>query len=204
MRVELEDRWAAELRIDGSARWPVFVQSHALKQLRDRLDVYGYADWAEHSMHQSLANPKIVSRLSGYQLLVAYEVQGKRLGYLVVTAGDGWVGVRTFLFLTMKQTPEGKLVETRPKMTREEVEYHRLHELIRFTHTDLKDDPELRQLFSECGCGQLFELAEDADALVPTAQALAPFAGGAEAIRGGGGVKDILRQRVINAGPELR
>jgi hypothetical protein len=175
-RASLKGHWQEELGIEPGAQWPVFVQSHALKQLRERLDVYAYADWAEHWMHQSLANPKIVSRLSGDQLLVAFEVQEKRLGYLVATAGDGWVGVRTFLFLTMKQTPEGRLLEKRLKMTRDEVEYHRLHELSRFTQTDLKDDPELRRLFSECGCGQLFEIAEDEHALTPTAQTLTPFA----------------------------
>jgi hypothetical protein len=176
-RAVLEDRWAAELGIGASAQWPVFVQSHALKQLRDRLDVYAYADWVEHWMHQSLVAPKIVSRLPGGELLVAFEVQEKRLGYLVVTAGDGCVAVRTFLFLTMKQTPEGRLLERRLKMTRDEIEYHKLHELSRFTQTDLKDDVELRRLFSECGCGQLFELAEDEHAMLPTAaRTVIPFA----------------------------
>jgi hypothetical protein len=107
---------------------------------------------------------------------VAYEVQGKRLGYLVVTAGEGFVGVRTFLFLTMAQTPEGRLLEKRLKLTRDEVAYWRLHELSRFTQTDLKDDPQLRRLFTECGCGHLFELAEDAHALAPTAGRITPVA----------------------------
>jgi len=176
-RAVLNGHWPEELGINAEAQWPVFVQAHALKQLRERLDVYAYADWAEHWMYVSLATPKIVARLSGDELLVAYEVQEKRLGYLVVTARDGWVGVRTFLFLTMAQTPEGKLLEKRLKLTRDEITYWRLHELSRFTQTDLKDDPELRQLLSECGCGHLFELAEDEDALAPTAaQAITPFA----------------------------
>jgi hypothetical protein len=176
-RAVLTGHWQEELGIDDDdAQWPVFVQSHALKQLRDRLDVYAHADWAEHWLHESLARPKIVSRLPRDQLLVAYEVQEKRLGYLVVTAEDGWVGVRTFLFLTMAQTPEGKRLEKALKLTRDEVTYWRLHELSRFTQTDLKDDPQLRQLFSECGCGHLFELAEDELALIPTAQTITPLA----------------------------
>jgi hypothetical protein len=176
-RAVLAGHWPGELGIDaGDAHWPVFVQSHALKQLRDRLDLYAYADWAEHWLHESLAKPKIVSRLPRDQLLVAYEVQEKRLGYLVVTAEDGWVGVRTFLFLTMAQTPEGKRLEKALKLTRDEVTYWRLHELSRFTQTDLKDDPQLRQLFSECGCGHLFELAEDELALIPTARTITPLA----------------------------
>jgi hypothetical protein len=175
-REVLKGHWQEELGIEGEAQWPVFVQSHALKQLRERLNAYAYADWAEHWMHESLKQPKIVSRLSHEQLLVAYEVLGKRLGYLVVTVGKGWVGVRTFLFLTMAQTPEGKMLERRLKMEREEVEHWGLHKLDRYLHTDLKDDAQLRALFSECGCGQLFELAEDAQALEPTAQKIIPFA----------------------------
>ena len=80
-------------------------------------------------------------------------MQEKRLGYLVVTAGDGWVGVRTFLFLTMAQTPEGKLLEKALKLTRDEVTYWRLHELSRFTQTDLKDDPQLRNCLVNAGAG---------------------------------------------------
>jgi hypothetical protein len=175
-REVLKGHWQEELGIEGEAQWPVFVQSHALKQLHERLNAYAYADWAEHWMHESLKRPKIVSRLSGDQLLVAYEVLGKRLGYLVVAVGKEWVGVRTFLFLTMEQTPEGKLLERRLRMTRKEVEYWKLHELSRYTQTDLKDDPKLRQLFSECGCGHLFELAEDEHALEPSAQQVTPFA----------------------------
>lgn len=175
-RAVLKGHWPEELGIAAGARWPVYVQSHALKQLRDQLDVYALADWAEHWPHQSLARPKIVSRLSGDKLLVDYEVQEQRLGYPVVTADSGWVGVRTFLFLTVAQTPEGKLLEKRLKLTRDEVSYWRPHEMSRLTHKDLKDDPELRPLFSECGCGHLFELAQDEHALVPSAQAITPSA----------------------------
>jgi hypothetical protein len=171
-RAALNGHWPEELGIDAEAQWPVFVQSHALKQLRERLDVYAYADWVEHWLHESLAKPKIVSRLSRDQLLVAFEAHGKRLGYLVVTAGAGWVAVRTFLFLTMAQTPEGNLLEKRLKLTRDEITYWRLHELSRFTQTDLKDDPAMRRLLCECGCGHLFELAEDAQALVPTVKTI--------------------------------
>jgi hypothetical protein len=70
----------------------------------------------------------------------------------------------------MAQTPEGRMLEKRLKLTRDEITYLRLHELSRFTQTDLKDDPQLRALLSECGCGHLFELAEDEHALVPTAR----------------------------------
>lgn len=175
-RAGLKGHWADEIGIEAGTEWPVFVQSHALKQMRARLDVYAHADWAEHWMYESLKKPKIVSRLPSGQLLVAFEVQEQRLGYLVVTAKDGIVAVRTFLFLTMAQTPEGRLLEKKLQLTRAELDYLRLHELSRFTQTDLKDDPDLRDLLCECGCGHLFEMAEDEDAFLPSAQGPTPFA----------------------------
>jgi hypothetical protein len=84
--------------------------------------------------------------------------------------------VRTFLFLTMAQTPEGRMLEKKLKLTRDEVAYLRLHELSRFLRTDLKDDEQMRALLGECGCGHLFEMAEDDDALYPTGGTVTPFA----------------------------
>jgi hypothetical protein len=173
---EIDDRWAAELGIGPGDAWPVYVQSHALKQLRARLDVHAHADFAEHWLFHSLLKPKIVQRVGGDELLVAFEVADKRIGYLVVSVRDGLVAVRTFLFLTMAQTPEGRLLKERLRLTQDELSYLRLHELSRFTQTDLKDDPQLRKLLTECGCGQLFEVAEAEDALKPDRLPVKPFA----------------------------
>jgi hypothetical protein len=76
----------------------------------------------------------------------------------------------------MRNTPEGRELARRLRLTPDEVDYLKLHELSRFTQTDLKDDPQLRALLSECGCGQLFELAEDEHALVPTARTVTQVA----------------------------
>jgi hypothetical protein len=169
--------WAAQLGISqADGEWPVFVQEHALQRLRSRLDTYAHADWAEHWMYESMRKPTIVRRIGGGDWLVAFEVQGKRLGYLVATPGRGMVMVRTFLFLTMRNTPEGRELARRLRLTPDEVDYLKLHELSRFTRTDLKDDPQLRALLSECGCGHLFELAEDEDALMPTKGTIKPVA----------------------------
>jgi hypothetical protein len=108
--------------------------------------------------------------------MVAFEVQGKRLGYLVATAAHGVVTVRTFLFLTMRNTPEGRELARRLKVTHDEIDYLRLHELSRFTRTDLKDDPLLRAIFEKSGCGHLFDLAKDEHWMVPSSREVTPFA----------------------------
>ena len=53
-----------------------------------------------------------------------------------------------------------------------EVHWLRLNELESFTHTDLRSDPLLRRPMDECGCGQLFQLAEKHD-FAPQPKALA-------------------------------
>jgi len=153
--------WAAVLGLAPGEARPVYVQSHALEQLRSRLDVHCYADWAQHWMYESLNQPTIAQMQPDGDLLVAMKMADRRVGYLVVTPMPDLVAVRTFLFLTMSRTPEGRMLERRLKLTRDEIDYLRLHELSRYTRTDLKDDAQLRKLLSECGCGELFTLAEE-------------------------------------------
>ncbi|HZZ45211.1 MAG TPA: hypothetical protein VFE58_19900 [Tepidisphaeraceae bacterium] len=171
----LGPRWATELGFMPGETRPVYIQSHALEQLRSRLDVYRYADWAQHWMYESLKKPTIVEKLPDGGLLVAMAIADQRVGYLVVTPMRDLVAVRTFLFLTMSRTPEGKMLERRLKLTRDEIDYLRLHELSRYTRTDLKDDAALRKLLSECGCGPLFALAEE-DRLADAELRPTPFA----------------------------
>jgi hypothetical protein len=175
-RANVKGQWGDQLKMRASDEWPVYVQGHALERLRQRLDSFAYVEWAEHWMYESLRNPRIVERRAGGELMVAFEVQEQRLGYLVTTVRDGMVMVRTFLFLTMRETPEGRELAKRLKLTRDEMEYLRLHELSRFTSTDLKDDPELRRIFKQSGCGQLFKLAEDPGWMVPKSAPAKPFA----------------------------
>jgi hypothetical protein len=147
---------------------PVYVQSHALRRLHERVTI-PYADpWLEPWLATSLAEPVIVER-SGDGWLVEYRIQNYRLGYLVVTSAqehdtrERCVAVRTFKLLTMSGTPEARLLERRLRLSRLDIDWLRLHKLESFTHTDLRTDPVLRQLLEECGFGHLFELAEKQD-----------------------------------------
>lgn len=142
--------------------YPVYAQSHALRQLHDRLNLPSVAPYLEHWMYASLKEPRIVQRHRSH-LLVEYRVQQDRLGYLVVTAHEDFVLVRTFKFLTMEHTPEAQLLRQRLRLTRCEIDWLGLSQLSAFTETDLRDDPELRALLEDCGCGHLFELAEMED-----------------------------------------
>lgn len=166
--------WKDPDRPDG-AELPVYVQAHALRQLTARVNHPDVAPYAQCWMGESLGEPKFVSRTSNGDWLVEYRVKEHRVGYFVVTALRGAFVVRTFLFLTMKDTPEGRRLEKRLKVTRREVKYLGLDQLLSFTHTDLRDDKTLVDLLTACGCGHLFDLGDVTPQPKPMAEQVRKF-----------------------------
>jgi hypothetical protein len=162
-------RWATW---DGK---PLVIQSHALRQLRSRVNLPFMADYLEAWLERSLAQPVIVEGPragAAGSVMVEYRIHDQRLGYVVLTptaehggdrgAGAGGVAVvRTFLFLTMQGTPEARMLQQRLRLSRRDVEWLKLDDLAAFTQTDLREDDQLRGLLQDCGCGHLFDLAED-------------------------------------------
>jgi hypothetical protein len=155
---------AADMGLGGDAEWPVYVQSHALKQLHERLDVdKDDQGCIEYYMATSLEKPNVIERQRSGDLLVEFRLVEHRVGYLVVTPSDGRLIVRTFLLLTMRGTPEGDRFYERFRLSRDEAAWLRLHQLSSFTKTDLRNDAELRRMLAECGCGALLDMRLDSD-----------------------------------------
>ena len=159
--------------------YPVYVQSHALRNIRDRANLPGMGPYLECWLYDSLKHPLIVER-QGEDLLVEFRIHEDRIGYLVCTPvrdlsrQGGLIAVRTFKFLTMENTPEARMLKTQLRLSRRDVDWLGLHELAAFTQTDLRDDPVLREMMAKCGCGHLFELAvQEEGSFVPQAK---PFA----------------------------
>ena len=138
---------------------PVYVQSHALKQLQRRVNLPSLEPYAECWMSESLGDPRI-TEWKGDDALVEYRLKGRHLGYLVVTLLADMVVVRTFKFLTMEGTPEARKLKNRLGLTRRDIDWLRLDELSAFTHSDLNSDAELCAILSECGCGHLLSINE--------------------------------------------
>lgn len=152
--------------------YPVYVQSHALRQLHARVNLPTYGPWLEYWLHKSMTEPEVVER-SGRDLLVGFDIHGARLGYLVVAPLADCLVVRTFLFLTMEPSPEARRLKKKLKVTRDDIDWLRLNELSAFTQTDLKSDPVLRPLLEACGCGQLFDFAAEDGAIAARPKPLA-------------------------------
>jgi hypothetical protein len=152
-------------------QYPLYVQSHALRRLHERVRLPFVDPWLDPWLGNSLAEPNIVER-HGADLLVEYRIKTWRLGYLIATPLQDCVAIRTFKLLTMENTPERRKLERKLRVSKPDVDWLRLNKLESFTHTDLRSDPLLRRLMEECGCGHLFQLAEQHDfAPQPTALA---------------------------------
>jgi hypothetical protein len=92
--------------------------------------------------------------------LVEFRIKDARLGYFTAVGIDGRTLVTSFLFLTMRDTPEGKLIRERLGLRADEIEWLRADSLPFFTQSDVAQDSDLRAILTECGCGHLFDLIE--------------------------------------------
>ena len=141
---------------------PVYVQSHALHQLRERLNLPAAGPYLEVWLDHSLAQPRVTEQ-AGKDVLVEYRLRGERVGYLAVTPLPDAVVVRTFLFLTMEPSPEARALSRRLRLSRVDTGWLGLNDLAAFAKSDLAGDPVLRRTLEACGCGHLFAFADGAD-----------------------------------------
>jgi hypothetical protein len=158
-------RWmecgGAALGLDGGRPYPVFLQSHALLRLRERLGPDLEAEVALHlGLMCSLAELTVVER-RGDTCLIAFQIHGLRVGYLVARVFQDKVVITTFLLLTMEGTPECRLLKRNLGLTRQDIEYEGLDRLETFLAPDVLADKDLVRVLEESGCGSLLALARD-------------------------------------------
>ena len=135
-----------------SSEIPVFIQSHALKRMEERLDSiapchsYGY-------VFISLEKPK-VTWFRG-SLLMDFIFANKKLGYLVVEIIENALLIKTFLLLTHDNTPEGEKHKELTGLSKFDIQYWAIDRISTFANSDLGDNEELKSLFEQAGCGNL-------------------------------------------------
>lgn len=142
-------------------RVPVYVDRHTLNRFRERMLVDPLDETIEDYIWQSLRDP-VVARQDGDTLLVECRVFDYKVGYFVVKVMGDKAVTLTFLFLTMDGTPEGNLLRRRLGINRHDKRYTEIDSLRTFLRSDIRHDPGLVRVFTECGCGDLFALAPGA------------------------------------------
>jgi hypothetical protein len=83
-----------------------------------------------------------------------------RVGYWCVRFDGQQFVADTFLFLTMEGTPEGDQLWRKLRMRRADRERTDLDKLPTFVASDIREDTELVDILTDCGCGDLFKLAD--------------------------------------------
>ncbi|MBD3672764.1 MAG: hypothetical protein HUJ26_04485 [Planctomycetaceae bacterium] len=154
-----------QLGFSNDALYPVYIQRHALDNLRRRVVITEKAEDREwilsEFLNRSLYDPKVarVNSENG-DMLIEYRVGDYKIGYLLGSRLEDAILIRTFLFLTMNGTPEGDLLYKKLRLKRSDKEYLELDCIETFINSDVQHDSELRSLLEECGCGDLFLFAE--------------------------------------------
>jgi hypothetical protein len=151
----------AALGLDSGRQYPVFLQSHALRRLRERLKSRLVPEVTlQIGLMCSLAELTVVER-RGDRWLIAFHLRGIRVGYLVARVFQDKVVITTFLLLTMEGTPECRLLKRNLGLTRRDIEYEGLDRLETFLAPDVLADKDLVRVLEESGCGSLLALARD-------------------------------------------
>ena len=140
----------------GGKKYDVYVQSHALQRLSERLDCIGV-----HILHLqlylSLCDLKAFRREDGI-ILVEYRVDQTKLGYFKASLHQDMLILRTFLFITNDGTLEGKRLREVCGLGRLDKTYLSLDKLSSFMNEELGSHSELRRLLQQAHCENLLEL----------------------------------------------
>lgn len=90
--------------------------------------------------------------------LFPYTYRNKRLGYLKANIFGDRLIFRTFLFLTNNGTPEGKKLAKLLGVQKADKKYLGIDNLNTFINSDIESNENLKRIFCQTGCGDLFEL----------------------------------------------
>ena len=97
-------RWvdvpASLFGLDESGNYPLYVQSHAIRNLHERMPI-GDDGLVHDSMWHSFDSPKVTQNHRG-EYLIEYRFLNHKLGYFVAEVVEKSILVTTFLFLTMQ------------------------------------------------------------------------------------------------------
>jgi len=134
----------------------VYIQSHALLRLADRIDSID-ASMAQYNMYTSFLDAKVCYD-NFHNLMIEYRIFGTRAGYFRIDIVEKVVVVRTFLFLTQSSTPEGRLLLKNAGLQKLDTSYLAIDKLSSFMSSDIGNNENIRKMFENSGCQCLLGL----------------------------------------------
>jgi len=135
---------------------PICMQAHVLHRLEERCDIFKYSENMTNLIFSFLKQRDFIIYCN--KLLFAYTVSKIKIGYFVGQIVGSRVIIRTFLFLTHHNTPEGNELERLSGLAKHDISYWQIDRLSTFLNTDFDTHPTLCKLFEQVGLNSLFEL----------------------------------------------
>ena len=138
---------------------PVYMQMHAMHRLKERLDCVDY-NLLLYFLNESVEDYHIATSHSG-KPLVEYRFNKKKLGYLRIEMSGNILVIRTFLFITNNDTPEGARLHRIAGLQLEDKKFLQIDRLSTFLQPDVRNNNFITSLFNEAGCGELLKLNKE-------------------------------------------
>ena len=135
---------------------PVFVQTHALNRLLERLAPLEKPE-IQVLLYEAFEEPRLSSG-PGESHFIAFRYNNAKIGYLTYEILDTMVVVTTFLLLTQNGTFEGTMLNREYGLSKYAKQHFEIDRLHTFINTDVYQDEELKALFARCGCESLFHV----------------------------------------------
>jgi hypothetical protein len=134
----------------------VYIQRHALDRIKERIGDY-FTDFNYTEIISLVLKPQTFPA-DGGGYLFPYTYMNKRLGYLKANIFGDRLIFRTFLFLTNNGTPEGKKLAKLLGVQKADKKYLGIDNLKTFINSDIESNENLKRIFCQTGCSELFEL----------------------------------------------
>lgn len=147
---------AAMLNLPGEDSFNVYIQSHGLNRLYERMDET-LQNLLHYCIYDSFKKPKVCTNRQG-DLLFEYRFFGQKTGYFVGEIIENNIILRTFLFLTNNGTPEGDKLKNDTGLLKADKAYLAIDKLTTFAHSDIATNQKIKDIFVRAGCESLFNL----------------------------------------------
>jgi len=154
--ISLDASLVGNLYKGNQKKLEVYIQSHALQRLKERLDLLDQ-EAINYSVWENTSAIKGFETYRGY-LLLPFKVFGTKIGYLAAKINEEKILFSTFLFITHNCTPEGDRLKRQTGLGKEDISYWHIDRLSTFVKLKEEKYPGLIQLFGKVGMGNLMEL----------------------------------------------
>lgn len=137
--------------INKKREYPIFVQSHALRRLKERLFPIRFY---ERLLYLSLIEPD-VSKGPGDKIFLTLKHEDCKLGYLLCKFTGSELVIVSFLFITNSGTKEGAKFNEQLHLKAYSKNYFKLDLLSTYINTNICNDPFFSKILKKCGCNDL-------------------------------------------------